>query len=226
MLYQHLLAAVGRHASIRSVTISFVAPVAVGPVTLQAEVLRRGKSAVQAEARMMQDGQVVAVLLASFGAARDSSIIVAAHPAPLIKPPEQGIVLPYIAGMTPEFTRHFNLHWSEGSIPFSGVDHADMAGWMRFSQESSVCTAAHLLALVDAWPPTVLQMFKTVAPISTLSWTLEFLADSSTHLSMDWWQYHALTDAAADGYAHIQARICDKNGQLVALSRQTVAVFA
>lgn len=226
LLYQHLRQLVGKQPPIRSLSFSFVAPAVAGVASLEGSILRKGKSAVQAEGRMVQNGQVVAVVLASFGAARESSIIVPAMTAPVIKSPEQGTALPYIPGMTPEFTRHFNLHWSEGALPFHAVDSGDMAGWMRFAHEQDPCSPAHLLALVDAWPPSVLQMFKTVAPISSLTWTIEFIKDTLAWQNNDWWQYEATTDSSGDGYAHIQAKIWDQTGQLVALSRQVVAVFA
>src|SRR4051812_28361567 len=43
--------------TLRSALIDFIAPVAPGAVTVQASVLRAGKSLVHAEARMLQAGQ-------------------------------------------------------------------------------------------------------------------------------------------------------------------------
>ena len=45
-------------------------------------------------------------------------------------------------------------------------------------------------------------------------------AEPDTH-----WVYAVHTDHAADGYAHTDARIWHPDGRLVAISRQTVAVF-
>ncbi len=226
LLYQHALNMVGTEQPLRSLTVSFIAPVAIGEVGLQTTVLRRGKSVIQAETKMLQNGAVVAMALQSFGLSRDSAIIITPETAPSFKAPMDGIALPYIANVTPEFTRHFDLHWAVGTLPFSASTSGTMGGWMRFKDEIDDCQVSHLLALVDAWPPSVLPMFNTIAPISTLTWTIELLTNHFHALSSDWWQYLADADASANGYAHIGAKIWDKNGQLVAISRQTVAVFA
>ena len=41
-----------------------------------------------------------------------------------------------------------------------------------------------------------------------------------------WWQYQVRTDVSAEGYAHTEANIWDDTGRLVAISRQTIAIFA
>ena len=83
-----------------------------------------------------------------------------------------------------------------------------------------------LLGLVDAWPPAVLPHLKQPAPASSLTWTIEFPEPlSSAKTSQDWWQYVAYIDYAADGYGHSHAHIWDDDGQLVAISRQTMTVF-
>lgn len=226
LLYQNALSIVGTEQPIRSMTFSFVAPVAVGEVSLQSTVLRRGKSVIQAETKMWQNGEVVAVMLASFGVSRDSKIVIKPESAPTFKTPDEGLPLPYLPNITPDFTRHFDFRWTIGTLPFSGSDSGTIGGWVRFNDEASIVQISHLLAIVDSWPPSVLQMFNTIAPISTLTWTIEFLTSSFTELTSDWWQYLAEAEASANGYAHIGAKLWDKNGQLVAISRQTVAVFA
>ena len=125
-----------------------------------------------------------------------------------------------------EFKARRNLYvlaplicWAVGTLPFTASTSGTMGGWMRFSNESSDCQVGHLLALADAWPPSVLPMFKTVAPISTLTWTVEFLSNHFQVLGSDWWQYLADADASANGYAHIGAKIWDKNSYIIRLDR-------
>ena len=59
-----------------------------------------------------------------------------------------------------------------------------------------------------------------------MCWTLEpiFLPEDKT--AGHWWQYLATTDYAHDGYGHCAAQVWDDEGRLVAISRQTVVVFA
>jgi len=224
LMYQHLAQQVpDRH--LRSVTINFVGPVAPGPASFSATILREGKSVTQAQVMLHQDGAVQAVLLASFGQPRTSAIRVDAAPSPAYRDPESLMALPFVAGVTPEFLQHFGVHWGEGSFPFMGAQTSNVGGWERFKAADGPLTPAHVLALVDVWPPTVLGMMKTPAPSSSMTWTLELVSDLQGLKAGDWFKYQASTDFADQGYVHSPARLWDANGQLLALSRQTVVVF-
>lgn len=226
LLYARTETLIGQDRVLRSATVSFVGPVATGPVTIRAELLRQGKSVAQTEARLYQNNEVMAVLLCSFGTARESMIQVAGLPAPHFKTPDEGVNLPFIPGITPEFVQHIDFRWAHGDLPFTGSSLPEIGGWMRLKEAHGSFSAADLFMLVDAWPPTVLPMVRGPVPSSSLTWTLEpifFPADKS---AADWWQYLATTDYAADGYSNTEAKIWDNQGRLVALSRQVVTVFA
>lgn len=216
---------------LRSLTISFVAPAEAGELQTRAQVLRAGRSAVQIQAHASQGEQVVTAALASFGKPRESAVAVATEPAPPFKAPDTCEALPYIEGLVPEFTQHFDYRLAVGALPFTGSCDPRLGGWIRFKHVSGAATTAHLLALIDAWPPAILSQLKTLAAASSLTWTLEMMpaahrakATASTD-SGDWWQYLAEVEQAEDGYAAIRARLWDASGQLMALSRQTVTVF-
>lgn len=213
---------------LRSAFVSFVGPVASGAATLSAQILRQGKSVVSIQVHLIQDGQVQSVLVASFGAARDSIIeVLGSHTAPQFKHPSDCQPLPYIAGMTPEFFQHFDVVWSEGSLPFTSAKQPDFGGWMRFKSSENIAqvTLPHLMVLGDTWPPAVLPMFTSMAPASSLNWNLELINMPTQAVGDSWWQYQVKTEYAADGYGYTQAKIWDEQGTLVALSRQTVTVF-
>lgn len=214
---------------LRSAFVSFVGPVASDTVTtLSAQILRQGKSVVSVQVHLLQDGQVQSVLVASFGAARQSSIeVLGSHEAPPFKKPSESQPLPFLAGMTPNFFQHFDVVWSEGDLPFTGAKNPDFGGWMRFKAGEDIAkiTLPHLMVLGDTWPPAVLPMYTSMAPASSLNWNLE-LINMPEHAAGDsWWQYQVKTYYAADGYGYTQAKIWDEQGNLVALSRQTVTVF-
>jgi len=218
---------VGQERMLRSATLSFIGAVAVGDVQLKTEVFRSGKSVTQAEARLIQNGEVLAVLLASFGAGRESAINVQSlHTAPDYKKPYDIPAMPYIEEGMPEFLQQTDLRWAKGRTPFTAAEKPDFGGWMRWRDTFSSMTTAHLFALIDVWPPSVLPMFKVAAPASTLCWTVEFLEEPVGKNSDSWWQYEVITDRAESGYGHAEAHIWDDEGNLVAISRQTVTVFA
>lgn len=216
---------------LRSLTISFVAPAEVGELQTRTRVLRAGRSAVQIEAHANQGEQVVTAALASFGKPRQSTIGISPNPAPQFSPPEQCEALPYIEGLVPEFTQHFDYRLAAGALPFTGSSEPRLGGWIRFRESAGPATTAHLLALIDAWPPAVLSMLKDLAAASSLTWTVEMMPAAhrtkaaANADSGEWWQYLAEVEQAEDGYAAIRARLWDSNGQLMALSRQTVTVF-
>ncbi|MCD6061566.1 MAG: tesB-like acyl-CoA thioesterase [Moraxellaceae bacterium] len=226
LLYARMEKLLGAPRVLRSATVSFVGPVATGLVTLTAEVLREGKSVVQVEARMLQDGGVVAAMLASFGAARTSVLAVNSVPAPEFTPPDESLAMPYVAGITPDFIQHFDLRWAHGDLPFTHSPLAELGGWMRMKAARGALDYADLFLLIDAWPPALLPIVNGPAPGSSMTWTLEPLQLPPGKTAASWWQYLAKTDYAHEGYGHCGAQIWDDEGRLVAISRQTVVVFA
>lgn len=224
----------------RSLTVSFVGPLAPGEARVETRVLRSGRNVTQVQALLWQvderrpdaGEQVAAALLASFGTGRESQVVIAPAPAPSYPAPESLAPWPYIAGVTPEFMQHFGFCWTVGQLPFSGppARTGDIGGWMRFRAPVARIGVAQLLGLIDAWPPAVLPMFPRPAPMSTLAWTVELTTAGLAALPAlpgdAWLQYLAQTDFSGDGYAHTLSRTWAPDGTLLALCRQTVAVFA
>ena len=110
LVYETMQAQVPEDRPVRSLAITFVGPLLVDtPVSFEAQVLREGKAVSQVLGRAMQDGQVVTLVQGSFGAARTSVVAVEAEPAPSMPALEACHELPYIPGVTPEFTRHLSM---------------------------------------------------------------------------------------------------------------------
>lgn len=213
----------------RSLAITFVGPAAPEvPITFEIEVLREGKAVSTLLGRALQNGEVVTLMQGSFGAGRESVVRVDALPPPDMKPLAQASPeLPYIKGVTPEFLRHVALRWAAGGMPFSHNDSRRMGGWVRLrAAEEEMVSEVHMLALVDAWPPTLLSHLKAPAAGSSLTWTIEFVQPTPRVSTLDWCQYRAETEHAQDGYGHAAAALWSAEGELMALSRQTVTVFA
>ena len=227
--YEAMRARVPADRPVRSLAITFVGPAAPDvPVSFQAEVLREGKAVSQVLGRAVQNGQVVTLVQGSFGASRASEVEIAAAPAPQMKHWDDCQELPYIPGVTPEFMRHLAMRWSIGGLPFTGNTSREMGGWVRLRNEvdAQPLSEAYILALVDAWPPVSLGLMQGPAPASSLTWTLELLPQTQTFSGSDWWSYLANIEHGADGYHHIEAKCWAPDGSLMAISRQTVTVFA
>ena len=226
LVYQGMREKVPAGRPVRSLAITFVGPVAPGETMMvEAEVLREGKAVSQMLGMARQNGQVMCIIQGSFGAARESVVNVVAEPPPEVKAPDQYVDTPYIEGLSPVFLKHFNLRWCFGDLPFSRSRKRDMGGWMRFRQDEGAIHEAHILGLVDVWPPAVLPHLAERAPASSLTWTIEFVQPQPALGNTDWLLYKASIEHARDGYGHAGAMVWREDGALVAISRQTVAVF-
>ena len=229
LVFEAMRAKVPAGRPVRSLAVTFVGPLTLdAPVSFEAEVLREGKAVSQVLGRAVQNGQVVTLVQGSFGASRASAIDVPALPAPAMKPVAECQELPYIKNVTPEFTRYLAMRWGEGGMPFSNNQSRHMGGWVRLRGDvkEEPVSESHILALVDAWPPAVLPYLKSPAPGSSLTWTIEFVQPLHTLNSEDWCLYRADIEHARDGYGHVAAAMWTPAGELIALSRQTVTVFA
>lgn len=225
LVWEHLAKTFPDAGPARSLAISFVAPGEEGEASLEHELLRQGRSATQLLGRLVQDGQVRTLVQASLGRPRDSVIRIAGPAAPAAPAPDACVEMPFIQGVVPDFTRHFEFRWSTPDMPMTGRGNGEIGGWVRFRGEQPAPSVSQLVALVDAWPPAVLPMFSKPAPISSMSWFLELARAPGEPEAGGWWRYHAWTDVAADGYAHCRACLWGQGGELVAISRQTVALF-
>ncbi|GLO56390.1 acyl-CoA thioesterase [Pseudomonas putida] len=229
MVYEAMRLKLTDDRPVRSLAISFVAPAAADvPIRFEVDVLREGKAVSTLLGRAVQEGQVVTLVQGNFGAGRPSVVNIPAQPAFAMKPLEQAAPeLPYIKGVTPEFMRHVALRWAVGGLPFSGNDSRQMGGWVRLRNiADEALNVSHLLALVDAWPPSLLPHLNQPAAGSTLTWTIEFIQPTPTLSTLDWCRYCVGTEYARDGYGHAAAALWSEKGELLALSRQTVTVFA
>jgi acyl-CoA thioesterase len=226
LLYEGMRLEVEAERLVRSFSISFVGPVAADvPLRVEARVLRQGRAVTQVQAHALQGDEVMAVALASFGAGRESRLRVPPVPAPEVKTPGNCETTPFVPGISPSFAQHFDTRWAIGSYPYTGVDHRAMGGWMRFREPQSEISEAHLLGLIDAWPPAILPLLTEQAPISTLTWSLDFIHPLPAMQADDWLLYRAVIDHVRDGYNQSHAHVWTRDGDLIALSRQTVTVF-
>lgn len=213
---------------LRSASIHFIGPVAPGEVQFSSELIRSGKSSLQAQCRLLQGGKTLAMLTATCGESRASEIIVPASLAPASIGPDKGQAMPDLPGLVPDFMQRFDIRWGVGGLPFTRAASADISGWVQLREAmpaNTLLTPAIIMAYVDAWPPTTLQMFSRPAPVSTMTWTLdcEVLAEPIT--ADGWWQYEAQTLSSGDGYTVARSQLWSASGQLVASSQQHVAGF-
>jgi acyl-CoA thioesterase len=215
---------------LRSLAVNFSGQcLADTPISLSEQVLSNGKSISQINTQVIQNERIVTQVCACFGIERESEIDIS---APIKELPVLGENqrFNYVKGLTPEFVKHFEFEYCKGQFPFSNSPKNELAGWMRFKESGDTFSDSHLIALIDAWPPTVLQKLKSLAPCASVSWNIEIvqpLSQLKTRLDSDTWLYYeAVIKQAHHGYAHTEASIYSPDGTLLALSRQLIAVYA
>lgn len=227
LLYQAIVNQWASPLVLRSMSAHFLRPLKVDvPFAIQVEVLRQGKNTAVIEAQAIQGGEVSVTMTTCFGVARATKIVVKADDQHHMRAPKRGSILMKMPVLAPAFLRHVDLDIVAGGMPFVGGKASGYSGYMRFKKHPVAITDAYIIALIDCWPPTVLQLIKGPAPASTLSWNLEFIHPHKPISPSSWLGYQAVTRQSDDGFAHTEANIWDADGKLIAISRQLVAVFA
>lgn len=213
--------------TLRAAQVVFTGPISPGTFEAGVSVLRAGRSVTFTEARVEQQGRDCVRVLADHAAPRSTAVQVAPPSRPAAAAPDALQPLPYIPGITPEFTRHFDYRWTAEEFPFSGAARAHVQGWIRPHGEG-VVDAACLASLVDAWPPPVITLLDGPAPVSTICWQLHLLCDPPACgvPAAGWWFFDDRAVAADAGYADTEGLLWAPDGRLMATSRQLVAEFS
>ena len=207
---------------LRSLQVTFIAPVPAGRVTIRAQRLREGRSVIQVEASLCDGEHTLCRLLGVFGSARPSVLNFQPVQAPVAIAAAQE--LHYVEGPMPAFTQHFRARWLRGDLPFSGGHQRDSVLQLSLRDDGQP-DETHVLAFADFIPPIALSMFPTPTPGSSLTWMLELLRDRYDDLGMDDWRVDAELIAACDGYTNQSVMLWGPRGEPVALSRQSMVVF-
>ncbi|MFY9178838.1 MAG: thioesterase family protein [Venatoribacter sp.] len=215
---------------LRSLSVNFCGPLMTETeCELSTQELRSGKSVSHFQGQVTQEQKLVTQATACFSKNRESSIVVTPETKSLGEAGE-GKRLPYIKGLTPEFTQHIDFAYNAGGFPFTNSKDNFLHGWMRFKELTGEFTNAHLVALIDAWPPTTTLKLKGPAPSATVTWSLQIvqpITELTEPLSADTWLwYEAEITQAGNGYGHTQAKIYAPNGVLLAISSQLVVAYS
>jgi len=103
---------------LRTLQVTFLAPVPAGDVHVRAQLLRGGKNASHIEARLVDGTQVLCLVAGIFGVARPSAVrIVPQRSSPELEP---AVEPRFVPGRSPNFTQHFTMRWLRGGLPFKG----------------------------------------------------------------------------------------------------------
>jgi acyl-CoA thioesterase len=210
---------------LRSFTMNFVAPAGPGELAIEVEQLRAGRALISAQARLIQDQQVVAVISGAFGDARPSPLTAAGERAPQTPGPASLTAIPYTPNMMPVFTQHIDMRWASGAAAYSGAPQGKLALWLR-ARDAEIVDEAVLVALVDAIPSPLLPMLRAPAPLSTATWLVTLIGEPVQASPDAFWLVEGELLAVHDGYAAIEIKVWDEHGELRATSQQMLVEFS
>jgi acyl-CoA thioesterase len=211
---------------LRTVNIHFCgATLADIPCEFRHTVLSAGKSVIQIEGQLLQNGEVKTQIVACFTLARNSSIDInlTTKVFPVAWQDTRPIV--FDGGGLPDFVKYFDVRYTSDNLPYTNSTDSLISGWMRFNEPNEILDNASILALIDAWPPAILPMLSEPAPASTITWNVEFMHPRPALEVEDLLYYECSAIEAGQGYAHTEGKIYHPSGQLLALSRQMVGVY-
>jgi acyl-CoA thioesterase len=213
-----------RGIPLRSVQTTFIAPLPGNDVRLHAELLRTGRSATHARCDLFHEGTLACTAVAIFGTPRPSRISLEI-PRPVVATDPDGLEdFPAIPGVTPNFVRHIQMRWAQGTHPYTGHHEPRSTIFVRLRDRRCDAEDA-VIALADSIPTPALSMLETPAPASSLNWMLELLGDPAT-LDRDQWSLIGTeVRAGSDGYLSQTSILWGASGHAFCVSHQSVGIF-
>lgn len=211
---------------LRSALIAFVGPSA-GSVKVDGERLREGRTASSARARLSGASGPAVDAIFTFSPARESVLDHAppAAPAEAMPAPDADARALEFPDTSPAFIHEFDFVWAGGAAPFSGAREPYELSWVRHRDPASRSHPLGLVCLADAMAPAIAPMLNGPAPLSSMTWMIDFLLDDP-QTREGWWLLELRADHGAGGHSTQDMTIWNADGVCVAKGRQMVTVFA
>lgn len=209
---------------VRSLTVTFVGPLLAGEAICRTQLLRAGKSSTLIEARIEQGKELCCVAQGVFAGARSSIVSVDMRAAPALEAPAVYAALPYIDGAMPAMLQHVRMHWAFGNYPWSGTEITPLRGYCELIDDERP-DACSITALLDAWPTPAHAPMTAPSGASTVSWSIDFIADMAAPTHRAPFLFEGSIAAASSGHAQGDAWLWDTAGAPLARARQLVALF-
>ena len=210
---------------LRSAQFMFVGP-ASGRLRFTSTLLRRGRSSTIIAADCANDDGHAMRATFVFGAARESTVTHNFLTAPEAPPPDACKPFRKQGGnASPGFWNNFETRLAAGGrLLEASAPKPEFTVWTRFLDTGGADATTALLAAADCLPPAAMVHFPAPAPISTMTWTVDV---AHVPQSADSWVLlWAGSEEASEGYSLQNMAMWSESGELIAVGRQAVAIFA
>ena len=211
---------------LRYLSISFLKPLEANkPFEITMEEISAGRTVTVRSGRIVQDGVTRVAANSNFVAKLESQVEVETFTPPSLKPwDEEGVIRLHGPG-SPVFTRYIDFRAALGGLPFQGNGNPELGGWMRFDQTPETFSEAHLVCLIDAWPPVPVSYYKSPVPLSSINWEIHFAEPLNDTDSDQFLGYFARLNFFSNGYGSATANIWAPDGRYLARSQQTFVIY-
>jgi acyl-CoA thioesterase len=211
---------------LRYLEIGFVRPLAPDqPFRIESDAVSAGRTIAVQSGRIVQDDDVRVTAQANYVRALDSAVVIETFEPPEFKPADHEAVTRVEGPGTPAFTQFIDFRIATPGGPFTGRGSSELGGWMRFDDPPDRLSTAHLICLIDAWPPVPSSYYDRPVPLSSINWQMHFAGPFEDLPGTDFLGYRARCNFFRDGYGSSSAEIWAPDGRLLAKSFQTFLVF-
>ena len=203
--------------ALRSFATQFASVPRPGPVDIEVNVERTGKSMTTTSARLLQEGRVLQVAHAASSTTRPGIAY-----DDYVRPREAG------PGDAPRFASstgvgHFqnlDVRLDPDIAPFGGGDEARVAAWIR-PLESEPMDAAWLVAMCDLLPPAVFT--RTTGPVkaATIEYVVHLATGEPSVPAGEFVYLSCRSPLSSEGFAVEDAVMWAPDGRVLAVARQT-----
>jgi len=204
---------------LRAAQLTYMRPITTD-VRFEVTLVRAGRTSSFVRVGCFSGDALGAVAMFTFGAARDSKHTHDFHPVPVI--PARADSAQMARSRATGFWDNFDMLLAKGDGLISGSVRPEFTIWTRLKDASGVLPDVALMCLGDSLPPAAMVGFNAPAPISTITWAMDF---ARVPAAVDWVSIKATSLQAADGYSVQQMEMRDDAGQLLGNAQQLVALF-
>ncbi len=201
---------------LRSITVHYLRRPEFGPVSVDVEILRSGRSLSNLAATMRQDDRPICTALAAFSVPWESPVAWARE-----MPEQVEAALADPGWSPPTHIGNFDADLLVDGPLFSGTGSSRTAGWIR-TVEPRPLDAIELVAISDALPPAIFPRVSDRMAVPTIDLTVHIRAPLPlAGLAVDDRIYAEFTtDHVADGFIEEDGTMWAPDGTLLAQSRQ------
>lgn len=207
---------------LRTVSARFLRSPKPGPVTVDVELERKGRSVSFAAARLEQGGRAAVLVEATFATPIDGGLRYDEHRAPRRPGPRPDDLPRFDAGGLVHHFEQVDLALDPDVVPFSGGGSAWIGAWMRPLGQEAI-DVPWLVAAGDFLPPASFSRTTGPTRAATLDYAIHLpVADPLAHLPVGSDVFiEAHSTLAADGLAVEDGVLWAPDGTVVAVTRQT-----